>query len=199
MPCHILLFPCYFLSLLEIISIRHCYTCHPEQHTHMLFSFPFFPSLTPSPALFSCTHLPPVVFSRALQNVPLLILKRQLLRAQFHLLFASTFSIRTHSSLVWLIIIYPLLSLTTCLVCFVSQKMKAVGNGCTGQIDGSALLLFPSLPMSCILSFHFSGIIYERLVYLGCFFFFFLNLKCPVPSVKILLQVWSVCLFFCEA
>lgn len=61
MPCHIPLFPCYSLSLLQVISIHHCYAWHPEKHTYIPFSFPVLSSLTPSPGLFSCTHLPPEV------------------------------------------------------------------------------------------------------------------------------------------
>lgn len=101
--------------------------------------------------------------------------------------------------LFWLIIIYPLLSLTTCLVCFVSQKMKAVGNGCAGQIDGTALLLFPSFPMSCVLSFHFSAIIYEKLV---CLVFFFSKSEMPgalcedpaptASMVSVFVLLWSL-------
>lgn len=57
MTCHVPLFPCYSLPLLEIVSIHRCHTCHPEKHTYTPFSFTFLPSLTPLPGLFSCEHL----------------------------------------------------------------------------------------------------------------------------------------------
>ena len=193
MPCCIPLFPCYSLSLLEIISIHHCYTCHREKHTHTTFSFPSLPSLTPSPGLFSCTHLPPVVFSRALQNVLLFVLKRWLPRAQFYLLFASTFSICTHSSLFLLIIICYLV-LATCLVlykpenegCLSSRKLLYRAN----RWNSPSIVPIFTDELYSVLPF-FSNNLWE----VG----FFSKSEMPSASVKILLQMLSVCLVFCKA
>lgn len=189
MPCPIPLSPCYSPSLLEIISIHHCYTWHPQKHTHTPFSF-FLPYLTPSPGLF-CTHLAPMVLVEHSKMPCSLSWKDGYWEHGFicSLLALSPYATTAHCS-VWLLFIHCLV-LTTCSRCFWSQKMKAVsaqGSCCTGQIGETALLLFPSSLMSCTLCLHFSAIIYE----VG---FFRLNLKCPVPLwrsyCKCCQRVWS--------
>jgi len=126
-PCHIPLFPCYSLSLLEIISIRHCYTCLPEKHNTPHLSSP---SCLLLHLCLACSRLPAVVFSRAQQNVLFPILKDGYRELSFicSLLALSPYAPTPRCSGCVLFIHY--LVLTTCLVlykpenedCLVSRK-----------------------------------------------------------------------------
>lgn len=91
-----ILFNCYKALVFTIV------TRHPEKHTHTPFSFLLLSSLTPVPA---CAHLPPLVFSRALQNV-LLSIFRRCLHSDF---ICFLLALPAHA-LFWLMIIYLLLS-----------------------------------------------------------------------------------------
>lgn len=72
--------------------------------------------------------------------------------------------------------------------------MKAVSaqGSCTRQEDETAFSLFQSLLTGCTLSFHFSAIIYERLVWV------FFKSEVTRASVNILAQVLLVSLVFCK-